>query len=376
MNKFFVGKKRGLERRITNYMTSFRERLWYQEDLAGFREKKAQCEITPLSKSQKKEIKAYWKELAGVNVPTDWHEYFYSRNGEFSVRYVPTCLYHSSLIFRLNLRPLSMAYTDKNAYDNYFADVRRPETLIRNINGYFFDGNHPITAGEALERCRDVKDAIIKPSMIGKWGTGVKLFSSEDGVIDGTKSLQALFDEYKDNYIIQKKVIQHERMALLNPTSLNTLRVLSYHHGDEVYIQYVVVRIGRKGKLVDNETAGGINADVDLAKGCIRNCAYGKPSEKKIFTTDIGTVLKGFAIPAFDEVITTVKALHKRLPYFNLIGWDFAIDELGKPVLIEWNRCPDLSQTAHGPAFGDMTEEIVRYALTQPDTFTEKWHMK
>lgn len=376
MNKFILGKKRGVERLITDRLTAFREKLWYDEDVVGIREKKAQCDIVPLSKTQKKEIRSYWKGLVGVNVPTDWHEYFYSRNGWFSVRYVPTCLYHSTLIYRLNLRPLSMAYTDKNAYDNYFIDVRRPETLVRNVNGYFFDGSHPISEDEALEICRNVKDAIIKPSMIGKWGTGVRLFSSEEGMIGVDQSLKTLFSEYKDDFIIQRKVVQHHRMALLNPTSLNTLRVLSYHRGDEVFIQYVVARIGRKGKLVDNETAGGINADVDLARGCIRECAYGKPSEKKIFTTDVGTVLAGYAIPAFEELIATVKSLHRRLPYFNLIGWDFAIDEMGHPVLIEWNRCPDLSQTAHGPAFGDMTEEIVRFALTQPDTFNAKWPMK
>lgn len=28
--------------------------------------------------------------------------------------------------------------------------------------------------------------------------------------------------------------------------------------------------------------------------------------------------------------------------------------------MIEWNRCPDLSQTAHGPAFVEMTEDIFK----------------
>lgn len=269
-----------------------------------------------------------------------------------------------------------MAYTDKNAYDNYFPDVRRPETLIRNINGYYFDGKGPIREEEALAICENLKDVVIKPSMLGKWGTGVNLFSSENGIIGESKSIKDLFAEYKEDFIIQRKVIQHPEMSRLNPTSLNTLRVLSFHHGDDVFIQYAVARIGRKDQWVDNETAGGINADIDLIEGRIRDCAYGTPSEKRILATDVGTVLKGFAIPAFEEVISTVKSLHRRLPYFNLIGWDFAIDAAGKPVLIEWNRCPDLSQTAHGPAFGDMTEEIVRFAMAQADTFNAKWNMK
>lgn len=369
MNNSVIAILRSNEKRISNQITKLRERLWYEEDINSIRKKLRQCDVTPLTQEQKKEINAYWKKLIGKEIPTYWHEYFYSRNGEFSVRYVPTCLYHSSLIYRLNMRPLTMAYTDKCSYDNYLPDVRRPETIIRNTNGYFFDERHPITKNEALERCRNLKDVVIKPSMIGMWGTGVRIISTDNGRIDEKETVEELFDTFKENFIIQKKVIQHPEMSRLNPTSLNTLRVLSYHHGDEVVVLYAVVRIGRKDKLVDNETAGGINADICLDDGHIKDCAYGTPSEKRILTTDVGTVLKGFEIPAFNDVISTVKELHKRLPYFNLIGWDFGVDDSGNPVLIEWNRCPDLSQTAHGPAFGDMTEEIVKFALSQRDTF-------
>lgn len=369
MNNSVIAILRSNEKRVSNQLTKLRERLWYEEDINNIRKKLQQCEITPLSQEQKKEINAYWKKLIGKDIPTYWHEYFYSRNGEFSVRYVPTCLYHSSLIYRLNMRPLTMAYTDKCSYDNYLSDVRRPATIIRNTNGYYFDDKHPITKKEAIERCKNLKDVVIKPSMIGMWGTGVRIISTDNGRVDEKETVEELFDTFEENFIIQKKVMQHPEMSRLNPTSLNTLRVLSYHRGDEVVVLYAVVRIGRKDKLVDNETAGGINADICLDDGHIKDCAYGTPSEKRILTTDVGTVLKGFEIPAFNDVIATVKELHKRLPYFNLVGWDFGVDDTGKPVLIEWNRCPDLSQTAHGPAFGDMTEEIVKFALSQRDTF-------
>lgn len=369
MHSKIIFYERLFEKSFSEKLTNLREKLWYEEDVNKIKKKLLQCDVTPLSSEQKKEINAFWKKLIGKEIPIYWHEYFYSRNGEFSVRYVPTCVYHSSLIYRLNLRPLTMAYTDKCSYDNYFPDVRRPETIIRNTNGYFFDGKQAITRNEALERCRNLTDVVIKPSMIGMWGTGVRIFSTVDGKIGEKETVENLFDTFKENFIIQKKVVQHPEMSRLNPTSLNTLRVLSYHHGDEVFVLYAVVRIGRKDKMVDNETAGGINADINLENGQIKDCAYGTPSEKRILTTDVGTVLKGFEIPAFAEVMSQVKELHKRLPYFNLIGWDFGVDDTGKPILIEWNRCPDLSQTAHGPAFGDMTEEIVKFALSQRDTF-------
>ena len=369
MNTRTIGIIRVFERKIHASMTSLRERLWYEEDINSIKKKLAQCDVSPLSKVQKDEIKEYWKALTGRIIPTYWHEYFYSRNGYYSVRYVPTCLYHSSIVYRLNSRPLTMAYTDKNTYDSYFEDILRPQTIIRNINGYYFDDKKPITRKEALERCQYLTDSVIKPSMIGMWGTGVRLFSADNGMIKENESIEDLFNQYNSNFIIQKKVEQHEAISSLNPTSLNTLRILSYRSGDEVAVLYAVMRIGRKGKMVDNETAGGINADIDLASGRISDCAYGTPAEKRIEKTDVGTILKGFSIPSFNETLSLVKELHLRLPYFHLVGWDFGIDSDGHPVMIEWNRCPDLSQTAHGPAFGDMTEEIIRFALKQPDYF-------
>lgn len=358
--------------KINRFMTQYRQKVWWNEDVDDIKKKLSQCDIKPLSDSQKKEIEAYWHGLTGMKSPTYWHEYFYSRNGQFSLQYVPTCLYHYKILYHLNFRPFTMAYIDKCLFDWYFPDVHRPQTVIRNINGYFYDDKKAITKEEALERCQELKDVVVKPSLIGKWGRGVKLFSVENGIVSDGEPISQLLEGYDKNYIIQQKVEQHEALSRLNPTSLNTIRVLSYRQGDEVFVLYAVVRIGRKGKTVDNESAGGINADIDLATGKIRKCAYGTPAEKQIMTTDVGTVLDGFQLPSVPEVLATVKELHRRLPYFNLVGWDFGIEKDGKPVMIEWNRAPDLSQTAHGPAFGEMTEEIVHFAQTQPDSFDVK----
>ncbi len=340
----------------------------WKQDVASIRRKLKQTQIIKLSSSQKKDILAYYQSLFGKKVPADWHEYFYSRNGVFSVKYVPTCLYHSDIIYKLNNYKLRHAYVDKGIYDIYFPDILRPKTFVKNINGYYYDDSKPISREEAVERCRNLEGAVSKPTQEGMWGSGVKVFSSQNGLLDDGSTVESLMDGYGTNFIIQERIDQHDSMALLNPTSLNTLRILSYRQDNEVFVLYVVVRIGRKGKSVDNETAGGINADIDLATGRILDCAYGTPSEKRISTTDVGTVLKGFQIPGFDKVVAEVKELHLRLPYFNLVGWDFGVDKNGDPVLIEWNRCPDLSQTAHGPAFGEMTEDIFKRIKSEKDS--------
>lgn len=337
-------------------------------DIANICGKLKQCDRKPLSAAQKKEIQDFYRPLVGHEVPTYWHEYFYSRNENFSVRYIPTSFYHKEIIYRLNNYQFRHAYVDKGIYDIYFPDLNRPKTIVKNMNGYFYDDRHAISREEALDRCRNLAGVVAKPTLEGMWGEGVRVFSTVDGRIDDKTSVADLFDSYGKNFIVQEKVCQHADMARLNPTSLNTLRILSYRQDNIVHILYAVVRIGRTGQCVDNETAGGINADIQLSNGTILDCAYGTPAEKKIFTTDNGTVLKGFQIPAFDKALDIVREMHLRLPYFNLVGWDFGIDQNSEPVMIEWNRAPDLSQTAHGPAFGDLTETIITTALRNDET--------
>lgn len=134
---------------------------------------------------------------------------------------------------------------------------------------------------------------------------------------------------------------------------------MSYLKDTEVIILYAVIRIGRKGQVVDNETAGGIKADIDLQTGKIKGPAFGSPTEKNMTQTDSGAVLDGYLIPSFQQVLDFVKDLHYRLPYFRIVGWDITVDKDGIPVMIEWNRQAELSQVAHGPAFGEYTEEIL-----------------
>lgn len=318
------------------------------------------CPMRPLSKGQIADIRAYFKKHFGREVPTYWHQYLYSRNGLYSEKYIPASIYNSEIIYRLNKFNFRHAYVDKGFYDTLFPDINRPKTIIKNVNGYYYDAHCALTLEEAIERCSNLEEAIIKPSLEGTWGREVELIKTENGVIPRMNcSIEELFKQYRRNFIIQERFIQHEDIARLNPSSLNSIRVMSYRRGNEVVILYAVIRIGRLNQVIDNETAGGIKADIDLLTGRIKGVAYGNVKEKVMPMTDVGTVLDGYQIPCFQKVLDLVKEMHLRLPYFNLIGWDMSVDANGNPAMIEWNRAAELSQVAHGPAFGEFTEEIL-----------------
>ena len=64
-----------------------------------------------------------------------------------------------------------------------------------------------------------------------------------------------------------------------------------------------------------------------------------------------------------------VKRLHLKLPFFNIVGWDVAIQEDGEPVLIEFNTNPGLSQSAFCSGMGKYTERIIRELWSRPNTW-------
>lgn len=312
-----------------------------------------------LTKEQKKAVDDFYLGVIGKKVPLYCHEYFYSRTGVFSVDYIPIDFYATELLPRANVKSFTGAYGDKNIADVILAGENVVHSILKNMNGYYYYEGRPVSEEEAIRLCQNLDDVIIKPSM-KTHGAGVKAFSVCNGVtnINGL-SIGDLFKKYKRNFAIQDRVKQHKDLAALNPTSVNTLRILSYRSGMEVLIIYAVIRIGRKGQVIDNQCAGGISTTIN-EDGTLGKAAFGGYSEDNVLKTDTGIELDGYKVPFYSEALEFVKKLHMKLPYFDIVGWDIAIEENGAPILIEYNTMPGLSQSAFCSGMGKHTERVIR----------------
>ena len=201
----------------------------------------------------------------------------------------------------------------------------------------------------------------------------VKSLEVENGITnhDGA-TIEQVFEKYSMNFQIQERLKQHERMAALNPTSVNTIRLLTYRSGMEVLLVYAVVRIGREGQVIDNQCAGGLSTYIDK-DGNLGSFSYGGYNEDNVIRTDTGIKLGGYHIPSFDKAVEAVKKLHFNLPFFDLVGWDIAIDDEGEPVMLEWNANTGLSQSAFGPGFGEYTERIIKELWPRENKYNHNW---
>lgn len=322
-----------------------------------------------LTPDQELEIKNFYKKFNYFDIPLSWHKYFTSRLNIFSPIYIPTSLYKTDIVGRLNIFPLKRAYTDKNISDVILPSSIQPRIILKNMNGYYYYEGEPVSKEEALKLCENIGSVIIKPSLTGR-GVGVQRIRIEDGKnMINNKSLASIFEEYKSDFLIQEIVEQHELMEKLNPSSVNTIRILTYRSGMDIKVVYTVIRIGRKGQTIDNESAGGISARIN-SDGRIAKYAYGAPGVDNVEYTDNNVQLEGYLVPSFSKAIDLVKRQHYNLPYFDLIGWDIAISKAGEPILIEFNMTPDLSQSANGPAFGKYTELILSDASKRKNTWS------
>jgi hypothetical protein len=358
-----------VKRKCLNYLHRWQDNEECKAIADGIKGSCKKINAGNLTAEQEKEIQDFYRPLLGHEIPTDYHRYFTTRLGHYSKLYVPTSEYKTNIVGRLNIYTLKRAYTDKNMLDVMLPNATHPHMFLKNINGYYYFEGKPVTKDEAVRLCANLGRVLVKPSLDSR-GSGVKIVNLQNGsdIISGEK-LANMFDKYDRDFLIEEVICQHDDMAALNPTSLNTIRVLSYRNGMDVHIIYTVIRIGRKGKTIDNESAGGISARIN-PDGKLAKFAYGAPGDDNIEFTDSGVKLDGYEIPSFQKMIEFVKEQHLYMPWFDLIGWDIAINKEGNPVVIEFNITPDLSQSANGPAFGEYTETIIKDAMGRQNTWS------
>lgn len=307
----------------------------------------------------KEKIVPYWKKY-GVKVSLE-PQMFYSFGDpeRFDPRYLPHEVWVRKVVPYFNSLLYAPGFQDKCLHNLFFPDMNRPETVVKNVNGVYYDDQlHLLTLEQAIDRMQAVDRFIVKPSVGSSQGRGIRFYNGSEM---SREELAAIAKEYRGkNFVIQKLVKQHAGMAALNESSLNTLRVVSFLYKDEVHILSTVVRIGGAGSLVDNVAAGGYQCDVQ-PDGRLVEYAYTKRGGKRVFT-DVdqkGMRFGDMAIPSYEKIIETVKREASRMGHYRLIGWDIAVDEAGEPVFIEYNCNPGQNQMTSGPTLGDLTEEVL-----------------
>jgi len=149
----------------------------------------------------------------------------------------------------------------------------------------------------------------------------------------------------KEKYLIQERIEQHEAMNALNPSCVNTMRMLTLRTGPLFHLYQVYLRIGINNSYVDNGLSGNIMIGIDKERGKLMEYAYSSGIGEAQYKLDrhpqTDVTFKDWPIPFFEESVEMAKSLHLTFQQFFMIGWDIGITPDG-PVVLEGNNISDL----------------------------------
>ena len=308
----------------------------------------------------------YFKQW-GFDIPQLEAEYYSKVSGIKAEHYVNRLLVFHYIYPYLNRYDFVPAYMDKNIQKKLLnlPDKEKgflaTKDIIYNSNGnYYKQIDLLCSEEEAIDILVSYgKSLIVKPTIDTFGGHGVELLPSgltKNNIID-------IFKKYKRDFTIQEVIEQHPDMAKFNPSSINTLRIVTYRDFSNHYkILYACVRFGGKGSIKDNVCSGGGYTGINIESGYLRDRRiYSYHVSEPVQVNDTFPV----RIPYWEKVKTAALELHRRLPQLKIIGWDFSVTPNGNPLFVEFNPRPGIGlQQAVGPMFSkEDLEELLSHVI-------------
>lgn len=219
-----------------------------------------------------------------------WSYRLFSRYMGPDADIIPEDIGHTWLEDTLNPRRYRDYYSDKNTFDDLFREGTMPVTVLRRVGGSsLMDACwHTVSDLGNADFHSVFSRLMLKPSVDSCSGVGVMLFEriGNDYVAlkENVKLTTDFLLSYGDDFILQEAIEQHPDLARFNPTSVNTLRLLTYRSvkDERVHVVAGILRIGRSGEVCDNAHMGGRIVGINLRTGNLGNYVcdqYGNRSD-------------------------------------------------------------------------------------------------
>lgn len=311
-----------------------------------------------------------WKPLG--NPSTKWLKLYIWISQIKDHRYVPENFYYSEIESKLNNKIYTLAYADKNFYEILLKPHKElfPRVFLRKINGILYDENFDfIENGKIYELSKKIQhdDIIVKPSSESAGGRNITILKKEgtDWIHNGIKlTLNDILIRYPENFILQERIQQHSYYSLFNPSSVNTVRMLTYRSikDNQVHVLHNILRVGQQGKYVDNQASGGVSIGIN-SDGYLNDFAVNKYGQKINIINGI-SLLEIKEVPEIHTMRKIAQKIAPRFFYNRLLAFDFCVDQKSNVKILEVNLQNieiNFHQMNNGPLFKDFTEEIIKY---------------
>src|SRR5690625_1380033 len=145
-----------------------------------------------------------------------------------------------------------------------------------------------------------------------------------------------------ESYLLEAGLKQHPAINAINPSCINTLRLVTVHEEGEIIIAAGFFRLGVGDTHVDNASSGGIFVPYHVEHNMLAREAYRllwHGGETFLRHPDTGHQFEGIQLPYPEKVRELVVQAAQLFPKQKIIGWDIAFTPDG-PVIVEANANP------------------------------------
>ncbi|MCG8580260.1 MAG: hypothetical protein MI866_10100 [Bacteroidales bacterium] len=282
---------------------------------------------------------------------------------------VPANVYYSYIEPSLNNITFVAGMEDKSLLDWIYKQYT-PKVLLRNIHGIFYVNGNSVNDDQinVLNMLEQLPKVVVKQSVESHGGRNIQVFEQKENQYynksGDSLTLDYLLSKFKSNFVIQAYVRQHPFFSQFNPSSLNTLRVMTYRSvaDNQIKVLNVTLRVGAPGSVVDNRKHGGYAVGV-TPEGYLR--PFGVNNKGGIVQEFNGINLKGLErVVGIDEIKKVAVESAKVHYHARVLGFDMSYTDENEVKIIEvntWDLGIDNIQQANGALFHRYTDEIIAY---------------
>ncbi len=304
---------------------------WYYKPSGG---RKAVAEF-------KTRIQSFWKMNYGLCIDPRWHMAFAAVTGREDPRFISHDVWVEDILpcfNRLDFRP---AYLDKNLARRLAEPEWEVPSVLKVMKGRCYSStDQALNIEESSRILCDLGDIrLIVKSASHDDGSRVFLLGLHQGLFqfdNREMTLSMIIEEFGTELQIQQRFSQHPTLAMPHPESLNTVRVLTFRWQDSIRAICMFQRMGIDGSVTDNAGTGGLCRGIS-EQGLLYDYAVNNQGQKHIHHPTTAYAFKKEQLPGFKALRKIACELHLRIPHFDLISWDFAIDPQSRPFFLEMN---------------------------------------
>lgn len=253
--------------------------------------------------------------------------------------------------------------------------LKSKATFLKNFTRFIHRGWLYVPKASYEEFCdflHKYRTIALKPQY-SSWGIGFFKLTEEE--FDSKEDPKEFYQKLcEGRYLAEEFVQSCKELAAFHPSSLNTLRVITFRNGNRFEVFGGGLRVGNNGLCVDNAHGGGIFCEIDPESGKIITDGLDEYSNSYVTHPMTGVPFKGMQIPRWKEVVELCKEASKELPCLRVVGWDVAILEDGTLELIEGNHSPGMN-IVQAPAKHGVYERFSSMLLDyygEPDQYVTK----